>query len=146
MFIGVRRAPISSNVGGTSFYGGDEYCSYQQSNGGVAKEDDGSAKKGFRRTGKGKLTAEAVSEAINRAAQGLPFEVVYYPTAGWSDFVVKAEDVEDSMAIFWTTGTRVKMAMETEDSSRLPWFQGIVFYTYQETGPWRGSPWKQLQV
>lgn len=69
MFIGVRRALISSNVGGTSFYGGDEYCSYYQSSGGVAKEDDGSAKKGFRRTGKGKLTAEAVSEAINRAAQ-----------------------------------------------------------------------------
>ncbi|CAL9231800.1 unnamed protein product [Arabidopsis halleri] len=105
MFIGVRRAPISSNVGGTSFYGGDEYCSYYQSNGGVAKEDDGSAKKGFRRTGKGKLTAEAVFEAINRAAQGLPFEVVYYPTAGWSYFVVKAEDVEASMAIFWTPGT-----------------------------------------
>ena len=45
--------------------------------------------------------------------------MVYYPTAGWSDFVVKAEDVEASMAIFWTPGTRVKMAMETEDSSRI---------------------------
>ncbi|CAH2067766.1 unnamed protein product [Thlaspi arvense] len=140
MFIGVRRAPISSN-GGTSFYGGgDEYSSYYQ-----AKEDDVIVKKGFRRTGKGKLTAEAVSEAISKAAQGLPFEVVYYPTAGWSDFVVRAEDVEASMAVYWTPGTRVKMAMETEDSSRITWFQGIVSSTFQETGPWRGSPWKQLQ-
>lgn len=36
------------------------------------------------------MTAEAVSEAINRAAQGLPFEVVYYPTAGWSDFDISS--------------------------------------------------------
>ncbi|CAL9224883.1 unnamed protein product, partial [Arabidopsis halleri] len=90
--------------------------------------------------------ARAVTEAINRAAKGLPFEVVYYPTAGWSEFVVRAEDVESSMSMFWTPGTRVKMAMETEDSSRITWFQGIVSSTSQETGPWRGSPWKQLQV
>ncbi|CAH8356211.1 unnamed protein product [Eruca vesicaria subsp. sativa] len=75
MFIGVRRALVS---------GGDEYY--------------GGGKKGFRRTGKGKLNAEAVSEAVNKAVQGYPFEVVYYPTAGWSDFVVRAKDVEASMA------------------------------------------------
>ncbi|XP_010416742.1 PREDICTED: auxin response factor 17-like [Camelina sativa] len=149
MFIGVRRAPISSSGGGTSYYGGDEYNGYySQSNGFVPppKEDDGCAKKTFRRSGLGKLTAEAVSEAMNRAAKGLPFEVVFYPTAGWSDFVVRAEDVESSMSMYWTSGTRVKMAMETEDSSRITWFQGIVSSTYQETGPWRGSPWKQLQI
>ncbi|XP_006302016.2 auxin response factor 17 [Capsella rubella] len=147
MFIGVRRTPTSNHGGGTSYYGGDEYNGYySQINGALAKEDDGSAKKMFRRTGKGKLTPEAVSEAMNRAAQGLSFEVVYYPTAGWSDFVVRAEDVESSMSMFWTPGTRVKMAMETEDSSRITWFQGIVSSTYQETGPWRGSPWKQLQI
>uniref|UniRef100_A0A1J3K819 Auxin response factor n=1 Tax=Noccaea caerulescens TaxID=107243 RepID=A0A1J3K819_NOCCA len=148
MFIGVRRAPISCSGGTSSFYGGgDEYSGYYPSSiGGASKEDDGGAKKGFRRVGKGKLTAEAVSEAINRASQGLPFEVVYYPTAGWSDFVVRAEDVEASMNIFWSPGTRVKMAMETEDSSRITWFQGIVSSTLQETGPWRGSPWKQLQI
>ncbi|ESQ27333.1 hypothetical protein EUTSA_v10018331mg [Eutrema salsugineum] len=152
LFIGVRRAPIS-NSGGTSFYGGagagaggDEFSSYYQSSVVAAKDEDPSVKKGFRRTGRGKLTTEAVAEAINKAAQGLPFEVVYYPTAGWSDFVVRAEDVEASMAIFWTPGTRVKMAMETEDSSRITWFQGIVSSTFQETGPWRGSPWKQLQI
>ncbi|CAL9241051.1 unnamed protein product [Arabidopsis halleri] len=145
MFMGVRRTPISSSGGGSSYYGGDEYNGYYNQSS-VAKEDDGSAKKTFRRSGKGKLTAEAVTEAINRAAKGLPFEVVYYPTAGWSEFVVRAEDVESSMSMFWTPGTRVKMAMETEDSSRITWFQGIVSSTYQETGPWRGSPWKQLQI
>lgn len=147
MSIGVRRTPISSNGGGSSYCGGDEYNGYyNQSSGGVAKEDDGSAKKMFRRTGKGKLTAEAVSEAMSRAARGFSFEVVFYPTAGWSDFVVRAEDVEASMLVLWTPGTRVKMAMETEDSSRITWFQGIVSSIYHETGPWRGSPWKQLQV
>ncbi|CAF2179262.1 unnamed protein product [Brassica napus] len=118
MFIGVRRAPISNH--------GDEYY--------------GGGKKGFRRIGMGKLTAEAVSEAVNKAVQGYPFEVVYYPTAGWSDFVVRAEDVEVSMAGYWSPGTRVKMAMETEDSSRVTWFQGVVSSTFQETGLW-----KQLQ-
>ncbi|KAL1199489.1 Auxin response factor 17 [Cardamine amara subsp. amara] len=151
MFIGVRRTPITSGGGGgggASFYANDEFYSqyYIQSSEEAVKEDDGVAKKGFRRTGKGKLTPEAVSEAMNRASQGLPFEVVYYPTAGWSDFVVRAEDVEASMAMAWAPGTRVKMAMETEDSSRITWFQGVVSSTYQETGTWQGSPWKQLQI
>ncbi|VYS51361.1 unnamed protein product [Arabidopsis thaliana] len=145
MYIGVRRTPISSSDGGSSYYGGDEYNGYY-SQSSVAKEDDGSPKKTFRRSGNGKLTAEAVTDAINRASQGLPFEVVFYPAAGWSEFVVRAEDVESSMSMYWTPGTRVKMAMETEDSSRITWFQGIVSSTYQETGPWRGSPWKQLQI
>ncbi|KAF8103158.1 hypothetical protein N665_0188s0111 [Sinapis alba] len=123
MFIGVRRPPNSNHEGGDEYYGG------------------GGAKKEFRRIGMGKLTAEAVSEAINKAVQGYPFDVVYYPTAGWSDFVVRAEDVEVSMAGYWTPGTRVKMAMETEDSSRVTWFQGIVSSTFQETGLW-----KQLQI
>ncbi|XP_010539617.1 PREDICTED: auxin response factor 17 isoform X1 [Tarenaya hassleriana] len=142
MFVGVRRTIVSGNGG----YGGDNFssCYYQIS--GVAKEDNEGEKKGFRRVGKGKLTPEAVAEAMDRAAKGLPFDVVYYPTAGWSDFVVKAEDVEASMAVYWAPGMRVKMAMETEDSSRITWFQGIISSTFQETGPWRGSPWKQLQV
>lgn len=150
MFIGVRRTPVTSTGIGMSFFGNDDFYNqyYNQSSGGsgAVKEDDVVVKKTFRRTGNGKLTAEAVSEAMNRASQGLPFEVVYYPTAGWSDFVVRAEDVEASMAMIWAPGTRVKMAMETEDSSRITWFQGVVSSTYQETGAWLGSPWKQLQV
>ena len=142
MFIGVRRAPISnkSGGGGGGSYYGDEYIAggyYYGGGGGGAKKEDGGEK--FRRVGMGKLTAEAVSEAIGKASRGLPFEVVYYPTAGWSEFVVRAEDVEASTNVYWTPGTRVKMAMETEDSSRITWFQGIVSATFQET-------WKQLQV
>ncbi|KAL0665344.1 hypothetical protein Bca4012_102182 [Brassica carinata] len=139
MFIGVRRAPISNKSGGGSYYG-DEYIAggyYYGGGGGGAKKEDGGEK--FRRVGMGKLTAEAVSEAIGKASRGLPFEVVYYPTAGWSEFVVRAEDVEASTNVYWTPGTRVKMAMETEDSSRITWFQGIVSATFQET-------WKQLQI
>ncbi|KAJ0241479.1 Auxin response factor 17 [Hirschfeldia incana] len=147
LFIGVRRAPSSNKSGGGgggggSYYGGgggtgDEYfAGYPY--GGVKKEDGGE-KKWFRRDGNGKLTVEAVTEAIGKASQGLPFEVVYYPTAGWSDFVVRAEDVEASVSVYWAPGTRVKMAMETEDSSRITWFQGVVSASFQET-------WKQLQI
>ncbi|CAH8354742.1 unnamed protein product [Eruca vesicaria subsp. sativa] len=142
MFIGVRRAPISNNkgpgVGGGSYFG-DEYIAGGYYGGGKVEEDGGNAKKGFRRVGKGKMTVEAVTEAIGKASRGLPFEVVYYPTAGWSDFVVRAEDVEASLNVYWTPGMRVKMAMETDDSSRITWFQGIVSATFQET-------WKQLQI
>ncbi|KAL0702083.1 hypothetical protein Bca4012_058205 [Brassica carinata] len=138
MFIGVRRAPSSNKGGGGGSYYGDEYYAGCYGGGGIKKEDGGE-KKGFSRVGMGKLTAEAVSEAIGKASQGLPFEVVYYPTAGWSDFVVRAEDVEASVSVYWAPGTRVKMAMETEDSSRITWFQGVVSASFQET-------WKQLQI
>ncbi|KAL0865886.1 hypothetical protein Bca101_045004 [Brassica carinata] len=78
MFIGVRRAPNSNHGGKYEYYGGG----------------GGGAKKDFGKNGKGKLTAVAVFEAINKAVQGYPFEVVYYPIAEWSEFVVRDEDVE----------------------------------------------------
>ncbi|KAJ6307078.1 hypothetical protein OIU78_022211 [Salix suchowensis] len=91
---------------------------------------------------------EAVAEAVEMAAKGLPFDVVYYPRAGWySDFVVRAEAVEAALGVFWTAGMRVKMAMETEDSSRMTWFQGTVSGTgLPDSGAWRGSPWRMLQI
>ncbi|CAN8240302.1 unnamed protein product [Cochlearia groenlandica] len=149
LFIGVRRAPVSTNNNETSFYGEahDEFSSYNQSSDEAnEEEEEANVKMGFRRSGKGKLTAKAVSEAMYKAANGMPFEVVYYPTARWSEFVVRAEEVESSMAIAWSPGTSVKMAMETDDSSRITWFQGTVSSTVQETGPWRGIPWKHLQI
>ncbi|KAJ6398870.1 hypothetical protein OIU77_019600 [Salix suchowensis] len=102
---------------------------------------------GFSRSGRGRLSQEAVAEAVEMAAKGLPFDVVYYPRAGWySDFVVRAEAVEAALGVFWTAGMRVKMAMETEDSSRMTWFQGTVSGTgLPDSGAWRGSPWRMLQ-
>ena len=97
--------------------------------------------------GRGRMTAEAVAESARRTAMGLPFEVVYYPRAGWADFVVRAELVEAGISIVWTGGTRVKMAVETQDSSQMTWFQGtVVSAAVADSGPWIGSPWRMLQV
>ncbi|XP_073033138.1 auxin response factor 17-like [Primulina eburnea] len=86
-------------------------------------------------------------EAMENAAKGTAFEVVYYPRVGLPDFVVSAERVEDALRICWSPGMQVKMAVETEDSSRMTWYQGsITAAASLEAGPWRGSPWRMLQV
>ncbi|XP_057975483.1 auxin response factor 17 [Malania oleifera] len=141
LFVGVRRAMRSSGTGDLSRWS----CGI----GGVrVKVDEENAKReGFSRNGKGRVSPEMVAEATELAAQDMPFEVVYYPRAGASDFVVRAEVVDSSLNVYWRTGTRVKMAMETEDSSRMTWFQGTVSSAaIPDNGPWRGSPWRMLQV
>jgi hypothetical protein len=137
MFIGVRRAVRFNNSARWR-----EQVSDSGGDGKVKVEE------GFSRSWRGRLSQEAVVEAVERAAKGLPFEVVYYPRAGWySDFVVRAEVVEAALCVFWTAGMRVKMAVETEDSSRMTWFQGTVSGTgLPDCGAWRGSPWRMLQV
>ncbi|KAL0391698.1 UNVERIFIED_CONTAM: Auxin response factor 17 [Sesamum radiatum] len=86
-------------------------------------------------------------EAIQKAARGMAFEVVYCPKAGCPDFVVKAEKVKDALRICWRQGMRVRMGVETDDSSRMTWFQGTIAATTSAgTGPWYGSPWRMLQV
>ncbi|XWS23823.1 hypothetical protein CRYUN_Cryun28dG0048400 [Craigia yunnanensis] len=130
MFIGVRRA-MKRGEGG-----GDSARWREPSDGGAMKAE-----------GRWRMTAEAVAESAERAARGLPFEVVYYPRAGWADFVVRAELVEAGLNTVWAGGTRVKMAVETEDSSRMTWFQGtVVSAAVADSGPWSGSPWRMLQV
>ncbi|KAL2467662.1 Multidrug resistance-associated protein/mitoxantrone resistance protein [Forsythia ovata] len=42
------------------------------------------------------------------AAEGISFEVLYYPRVGMWDFVVSANKVEDSLSISWTSSMRVK--------------------------------------
>ncbi|KAL2497282.1 Auxin response factor 17 [Abeliophyllum distichum] len=81
------------------------------------------------------------------AEKGIAFEVVYYPRTGTPDFVVSAEKVEDSLRFCWSSGMRVKMAVETEDSSRTTWFQGTISSTTSSNGePWCSSPWRMLEV
>ncbi|KAJ9146363.1 hypothetical protein P3X46_028640 [Hevea brasiliensis] len=141
MFIGVRRAVRSNN---------DEDCSrWREQIGCVTGDVKMKVKEeGFSRSVRGRVSQEAVLAAVERAAQGLPFEVVYYPRAGWfSDFVVRAEVVERALSVFWTAGMRVQMEMETEDSSRMTRFQGTVSSAaVRDCGPWRGSPWRMLQI
>lgn len=139
MFVGIRRA-ISFAVDCPTWR--------HQIAARKAKIEEGNVlKEGFSRSGRGRVSAESVVKAIELAARGFPFEVVYYPRAGWSDFVVRAEVVEAAMRGYWAAGMRVKMAMETEDTSRMTWFQGTISSTaIPENGPWARSPWRMVQV
>ncbi|KAE9587167.1 hypothetical protein Lal_00004879 [Lupinus albus] len=158
IFAGVRRAKQSSSrgCGGGGGGSGTDWSAMMISVGGVRKRDEEGEKKkqevkvvkeGFSRNGKGKLAPEKVAEAAELAVQGMPFEVVYYPSPGWTDFVVKAEIVDEVRRVMWSPGMRVKMDVETEDSSRVSCFQGTVSAVcVPENGQWRGSPWRMLQV
>ncbi|XP_074368953.1 auxin response factor 18-like isoform X2 [Apium graveolens] len=96
---------------------------------------------------KGKVRAESVIEAATLAANGQPFEVVYYPRASTPEFCVKASQVKSAMQIRWCSGMRFKMPFETEDSSRISWFMGTIS-SVQVADPmrWPDSPWRLLQV
>lgn len=97
--------------------------------------------------GKGKVRPESVIEAATLAANGQPFEVVYYPRASTPEFCVKASLVKTALQIRWCSGMRFKMAFETEDSSRISWFMGTIS-SAQVADPlqWPDSPWRLLQV
>ncbi|KAL0417717.1 UNVERIFIED_CONTAM: Auxin response factor 22 [Sesamum radiatum] len=96
---------------------------------------------------KGKVKPESVLEATFLAANGQPFEVVYYPRASTPEFCVKASSVTAAMRIQWCPGMRFKMPFETEDSSRISWFMGTIA-SVQVADPlrWPNSPWRLLQV
>ena len=97
--------------------------------------------------GRGKVRAESVIEAATLAANGQPFEFVYYPRASTPEFCVKAAMVKAAFQIRWCSGMRFKMAFETEDSSRISWFMGTIS-SVQVADPicWPDSPWRLLQV
>lgn len=147
IFVGIRRASRATSVDCSRWS-----CGVAGGGGGALRlkmEDDngGGKSEGFPRDGKGRVSAQSVAESVELAAQDLPFEIEYYPRAGAADFVVRAEVVEASFNIHWTAGMRVKMAMETEDSSRMTWFQGTVSAaSVPGSAPWLGSPWRMLQV
>lgn len=115
------------------------------------REDDkrngngGNLKSGPR--GKERVRPESVIEAATLAANGQPFEIVYYPRASTPEFCVKASLVSTAMRVPWCGGMRFKMAFETEDSSRISWFMGTIS-SAQVVDPvrWPGSPWRLLQV
>ena len=53
-------------------------------------------------------------------------------------FLIKLKLIVNNERGFWVGGMRVKIAMETEDSSRMTWFQGTVSSACaSENGPWR---------
>jgi hypothetical protein len=95
-------------------------------------------------------------EALASASSGRPFEALYFPrrsptpsrSSSSSDaFCVDARAVHASLRHPWSPGMRFKMAVETEDASRVSWFMGTVAKV-QDADPilWPNSPWKMLQV
>lgn len=95
----------------------------------------------------GRIRPESVVESAFLAANGQPFEVVYYPRASTPEFCVKAASVAAAMRVQWRSGMRFKMAFETEDSARISWFVGTVA-SVQVADPitWPNSTWRLLQV
>lgn len=123
-FVGIRRAVKAKNVSSNSRW------NY------LGVTDGGEEDKGGE---------NVVKEAVDKAVRGVGFEIVYHPKVDVCDFVVQAEKVESSILdVPWTVGTKVKMALETEDLSRMIWMQGTVSKINQ--GGSNNTPWKMLQV
>ncbi|KAL0557513.1 hypothetical protein IC582_006057 [Cucumis melo] len=145
MFVGIRRS--SKSIGGgdcskwNSQVGGGGRCNVEE------KRSGDRSPAVFTRTNIGKVPAETVAHAAELAAEFKPFEVVYYPRTGTSEFVIPAEKVNNSLNYQWYPGIRVKMPVETEDSLKTQWYQGTVTSaSVPAHGPWKGSPWRMLEV
>ncbi|XP_008785886.2 auxin response factor 17-like [Phoenix dactylifera] len=140
LFVGVRRNGRSC--------GSLDYLPYSPPAGaGVKLEESLGSGEGFSRNVRGRVPASSVVDAVRLAEMNCPFEVLYYPRSGSPDFVVAEEVVESAMRVYWTAGMRVKMSVDTEDMSRMTWFQGTVSSAaLKDVGPWPGSPWRMLQV
>ncbi|URE13139.1 auxin response factor [Musa troglodytarum] len=140
IFVGVRR---------TSRYCGPvDHSSYiPQSATLVTMMENFSGSVGFSRNVRGRVPAASVVEAVRLAGMGLPFEVLYYPRAGSPEFVVAEEAVEAAMRVRWTSGMRIRMSLETEDSARMTWFQGTLSSVgMYDVEQWPRSPWRMLEV
>ncbi|KAD2804855.1 hypothetical protein R6Q59_029766 [Mikania micrantha] len=134
--VGIRRA--KRGIGG-GFLELPTACSLYAGGGSRFRSDCENAKY--------KASADSVVEAVNLAASGQPFEIVYYPRASTPEFCVKASIVKAAMRIQWCPGMRFKMAFETEDSSRISWFMGTISSVQVDDQiRWPDSPWRLLQV
>uniref|UniRef100_A0A7N0VKV3 Auxin response factor n=1 Tax=Kalanchoe fedtschenkoi TaxID=63787 RepID=A0A7N0VKV3_KALFE len=138
LYIGIRRL-LRANSGRN----GKRSLCVGEAEGTGEEMDDGSWRAGSRR-----VSARFVEAAAKQASKGLHFEVILYPSVGLPDFVVNADVVDRALSWRWAVGTRVKMAVESEDSSRPTLLQGYVsiILNVLEGGQWRSSPWKMLQV
>ncbi|KAK4483401.1 hypothetical protein RD792_010587 [Penstemon davidsonii] len=150
LYVGIRRAKRGDGIGGNEGSSGWNSGNYNGFSS-FLKEDENklmhsSFGNGNQRE-RGKVRPESVVEAAFLAANGQPFEVVYYPRASTPEFCVKASSVTAAMRIQWCSGMRFKMPFETEDSSRISWFMGTVA-SVQVADPnrWPNSPWRMLQV
>ncbi|PPS06955.1 hypothetical protein GOBAR_AA13677 [Gossypium barbadense] len=145
--VGIRRAKRGNDTGAESGLGNGNYVSPYGGFSGFLKEDESKITRKRSPRGKGKVRAEAVVEAVALAANGQPFEIVYYPRASAPEFCVKASAVRAAMRVPWCSLMRFKMAFETEDCSRISWFMGTVSSVHiADPLRWPNSPWRLLQV
>nr|KYP50021.1 Auxin response factor 18 [Cajanus cajan] len=146
--VGIRRAKRGGVGGpevGSGWSGGGggglgpygAFCAF-------LREESKGARNG---SGRPKVSAESVREAIMLAAGNQAFEVVYYPRASTPEFCIRTSAVRAALRIQWCSGMRFKMPFETEDSSRISWFMGTIA-SVQLLDPirWPNSPWRLLQV
>ncbi|CAK8543852.1 unnamed protein product [Lathyrus sativus] len=96
--------------------------------------------------GRGKVKAEHVLEAVRLGVNMQPFDVVYYPRVDTPEFFVKTSSIRKALQIRWCCGMRFKMAIETEDSSRISWFLGTIASVQAADPAWPDSLWRFLQV
>ncbi|KNA10850.1 hypothetical protein SOVF_140590 [Spinacia oleracea] len=156
LFVGIRRPKRDILYCGGSSYGGGEGGGCGGGGfGAFLRNDENRMVRSFEGMGSNnssssnneKMRAESVVEAANLAANGRPFEVVYYPRASTPEFFVKTGAVRAAMQVQWCPGMRFKMAFETEDSSRISWFMGTVSSVLVlDPIHWPNSPWRLLQV
>ncbi|XP_010089977.2 auxin response factor 18 [Morus notabilis] len=108
------------------------YCNSNNNNNGSAK---------------GVVSPQDVLEAVTLAANGKPFDVVYYPRDGAAEFCVRASAVRAALGISWSIGMRFKMPSEDDYSSRISWSLGtIASVSPADPIHWPNSPWRFLQV
>ncbi|CAA7405212.1 unnamed protein product [Spirodela intermedia] len=100
----------------------------------------------FSRNRRGRVTPQSVLEAVRAASMGRPFEVTYYPTGGFPEFVLRRNQVDQALNKLWFPGIMVKSQMGTEDSTRMPCFQGAVTDIITHPRPFVRSPWRTLEV
>ncbi|KAI5390936.1 hypothetical protein KIW84_075978 [Lathyrus oleraceus] len=62
-------------------------------------------------TGRGKVKAEDVLEAVRLGVNMQPFDVVYYPQVGTPEFFVKNSLIRKALQIRWCFGMKFKMAI-----------------------------------
>ncbi|KAL5059988.1 hypothetical protein RYX36_031592 [Vicia faba] len=96
--------------------------------------------------GRGKVKAEDVIEAVKLGVNMQPFDVVYYPRVGTPEFFVKTSLIRTALQIRWYSGMRFKMAIETEDSSKINWLMGTIASLQTADPAWPDSLWRLLQV
>ncbi|OAY84004.1 Auxin response factor 8 [Ananas comosus] len=137
LFVGIRRAYRSFPKPSPATFPHRE----------IEDEPEPENVEGFSRCVKGRVPPSTVVEAVRLAKLGRPFEVMYYPKAGAAEFVVPKEVVDASLMVNWSAGIRVRMPVETEDSSRMTWFQGTVEEIMaKDMGPGTQSPWRMLKI